>query len=134
MGNMDCSYISAISSLLEPLLFLIETGVHVGLGLAWRTGSVQLPLPLKLLLEVELAILTSLLAVLLLVLWQLSVKDPITIIPSVAMVRHIGHRNYSGSRSVSPLIPERIIFFKFWINFLLVGVLLPSTVDSCKLV
>ena len=70
--------------------FHIETGVHVGLGLAWRPGSVQLPLPLELLLEVELAILTSLLVVLL-VPGRLSVKDPVTIIPNVTMVRHIGH-------------------------------------------
>ena len=65
MGNMDCRYISATSSLLELLLLHIDTGLHVGLGLAWRTCSVQLLLPFKLLLEVELAILTSLLAVLL---------------------------------------------------------------------
>ena len=62
---MNCSYISAISSLLELLLLHIETGVHDGLGLAWRPGSVQPPLSLELLLGVELAILTSLLAVLL---------------------------------------------------------------------
>ena len=90
MGNMDCSYISAISSLLEPLRFHIETGVHVGLGLAWRPGSVQPPLSLELLLGVELAILTSLLVVLL-VPGRLSVENPVTIIPDVTMVRHIGH-------------------------------------------
>ena len=110
------------------LLLHIETGFHVGLGLAWRPGSVQLPLPLELLLEVDLAILTSLLAVLLDP-GRLCVEDPVTIIPNVSMVGHIGHRNYSGSCPVSPLIPERIIFFEFWINFLLVSVLLPSTVD-----
>ena len=87
---MYCSYISAISSLLEPPLLHIETGVHVGLGLAWRPGSVQLPLPLELLLGVELAILTSLLVVLL-VPGRLSVKDPVTIIPYVSMVTHIRH-------------------------------------------
>ena len=87
---MYCSYISAISSLLKLPLLHIETGVHVGLGLAWRPGSVQLPLPLELLLGVELAILTSLLVVLL-VPGRLSVENPVTIIPNVTMVRHIGH-------------------------------------------
>ena len=123
---MYCSYISAISSLLELLLLHIETGVHDGLGLAWRPGSVQLPLPLELLLEVELAILTSVLGVLLLVPWQLSVKDPVTVIPNVAIVRHIGHRNYTGSCSVSPLVPERIIIFKFRMDFLLTSKYLPA--------
>ena len=122
---MYWSYISAISSLLEPLLLLIETGVHVGLGLAWRPGSVQLPLPLELPLEVELAILTSLLVVLL-VPGRLSVKDPVTIIPNVAMVRHIGHRDYPSSCSVSPLMSKRKIIFKLRMDFLLTGENLPA--------
>ena len=122
---MYCSYISAISSLLELLLLHIETGVHDGLGLAWRPGSVQLPLPLELLLEVELAILTSLLAVLLDP-GRLCVEDPVTLIPNVSMVGHIGHRNYSGGCPVSPLIPERIMIFKLRMDFLLAGENLPT--------
>ena len=85
----------------------------------------QLPLPLELLLEVELAILTSLLAVLLDP-GRLSVKDPVTIIPNVSMVGNIGHRNYSGSSSVSPLMPERKIIFKFRVDLLLTREYLPT--------
>ena len=85
----------------------------------------QLPLPLELLLEVELAILTSLLAVLLNP-RRLSVKDPVTLIPNVSMVGNIGHRNYSGGCSVSPLMPERIIIFKFRVDLLLTREYLPT--------
>ena len=85
----------------------------------------QPPLPLELLLQVELAILTRLLAVLL-VPGRLCVKDPVTIIPNVSMVGHIGHRNYSGGCSVSPLMPERIIIFKFRVDLLLTREYLPT--------
>ena len=85
----------------------------------------QLPLPFELLLQVELAILISLLAVLL-VPGRLSVKGPVTIIPNVTMVRHIGHRNYPSSCSVSPLVPERIMVFKLRMDFLLAGENLPA--------
>ena len=85
----------------------------------------QLPLPLELLLEVELAILTSLLVVILDP-GRLSVKDPVTIIPNVSMMSDIGHRDYPRRCSVSPLIPKRIIIFKFWMDFLLAGENLPT--------
>ena len=85
----------------------------------------QLPLPLELLLEVELAILTSLLAVLM-VPGRLSVKDPVTIIPNVSMMRDSGHRDYPGGCSVTPLVPKRIMIFKFRMNFLLTGEYLPA--------
>ena len=123
---MNCSYISAISSLLELLLLHIDTGLHVGLGLAWRTCSVQLLLPFKLLLEVELAILTGLLAVFLLNPGRLCVKDPVSIIPNIPIVNNIGYRDYPCIRPVSPFHTEGIIGFEFRLQFLLVGKHIPT--------